>query len=109
MLRWQLEATFQEARTHLGMETQGQWSNLTISCTTPILLGIFSWTTLAAHAMQERHSIIGALLPGATSRRPPSWMPLAWRDAACGWRLRVFHCQPPTLMFGNSPSVCPTG
>ena len=50
VLRWQLEVTFQEARTHLGMETQRQWSDLAIARTTPALLGIFSWTTLAAHA-----------------------------------------------------------
>jgi len=50
VLRWQLEVTFQEVRTHLGMETQRQWSDLAIARTTPILLGLFSWTTLAAHA-----------------------------------------------------------
>ena len=51
VLRWQLEVTFQEVRTHLGMETQRQWSDLAIARTTPILLGLFSWTTLAAHAL----------------------------------------------------------
>ena len=48
VLRWQLEVTFQEVRIHLGVETQRQWSDLAISRTTPILLGLFSWTTLAA-------------------------------------------------------------
>ena len=42
-------------RTHLGAETQRQWSGLAIAGTTPALLGLFSWTTLAAHALQERH------------------------------------------------------
>ena len=28
VLRWQLEVTFQEVRTHLGVETQRQWSDL---------------------------------------------------------------------------------
>ena len=55
--RWQLEVTFQETRTHLGMETQRQWSDLAIARTTPILLGLFSWTTLAAHVLQKRHPI----------------------------------------------------
>ena len=55
MLRWQLEVTFQEVRTHLGMETQHQWSDLAIVGATPSLLGLFSWTTLAAHALQKRH------------------------------------------------------
>ena len=42
VLRWQLEVTFQEVRTHLGVETQRQWSDLAIARTTPVLLGIFS-------------------------------------------------------------------
>ena len=46
---------FQEARTHLGMETQRQWSDLSIARTTLALLGLFSWTTLAAHALQQHH------------------------------------------------------
>ena len=37
------------------METQRQWSDLAIARTTPALLGLFSWTTLAAHALQKRH------------------------------------------------------
>ncbi len=47
VLRWQLEVTpyqvrgrlFQEVRTHLGVETQRQWSDLAIARTTPVLLG----------------------------------------------------------------------
>ena len=54
VLRWQLEVTFQEVRTHLGVETQRQWSDLAIARTTPVLLGLFSWTTLAAHTLQDR-------------------------------------------------------
>ena len=57
VLRWQLEVTFQEVRAHLGVETQRQWSDLAIARTTPTLLGLFSWTTLAAHALQKRHPI----------------------------------------------------
>ena len=57
VLRWQLEVTFQEVRTHLGLETQRQWSDLAIARTTPILLGLFSWTTLASHALQKHHPI----------------------------------------------------
>ena len=57
VLRWQLEVTFQEVRTHLGVETQRQWSDLAIVRTTPTLLGLFSWTALAAHALQKHHPI----------------------------------------------------
>lgn len=52
VLRWQMEVTFQEVRTHLGVETQRQWSDLAIARTTPILLGLFSWVALAAHLLQ---------------------------------------------------------
>jgi len=50
--RWQVEVTFQEVRTHLGVETQRQWSDQAIARTTPILLGLFSWITLLAHQSQ---------------------------------------------------------
>lgn len=52
--RWQVEVTFEEVRTHLGVETQRQWSDKAIERTTPILLGLFSWITLAAHLLVER-------------------------------------------------------
>jgi DDE superfamily endonuclease len=49
--RWQVEVTFQEVRTHLGVETQRQWSDLAIARTTPVLLGLFSIVTLLAHCL----------------------------------------------------------
>jgi len=52
--RWQVEVTFEEVRAHLGVETQRQWSDKAIERTTPILLGLFSWITLAAHLLVER-------------------------------------------------------
>jgi hypothetical protein len=50
--RWRVEVTFQEVRTHLGVETQRQWSHKAIARVTPILLGLFSWITLLAHQSQ---------------------------------------------------------
>ena len=49
VMRWQVEVTFQEARRHLGFETQRQWSEMAIRRTTPALLGLFSLVTLFAH------------------------------------------------------------
>jgi len=49
VMRWRVEVTFHEVRTHLGVETQRQWSDLAIARTTPILLGLFSLVTLLAH------------------------------------------------------------
>jgi len=50
--RWQVEVTFQEVRTHLGVETQRQWSDKAIARTTPVLMGLFSWVSLLAHQSQ---------------------------------------------------------
>jgi hypothetical protein len=44
--RWQVEVTFEEARAHLGMETQRQWSDKAIARTTPLVLALFSIVTL---------------------------------------------------------------
>jgi len=49
--RWRMEVTFEEARAHLGMETQRQWNDLAIKRTTPLLLGLFSVVTLLAQRL----------------------------------------------------------
>jgi hypothetical protein len=54
VLRWQTEVTFHEVRTHLGVETQRQWSDLAIARTTPALLGLFSLVTLLAERSVRR-------------------------------------------------------
>jgi hypothetical protein len=56
--RWQVEVTFQEVRTHLGVETQRQWSDKAIARTTSILMALFSWVTLLA-----RQSLSDGTLP----------------------------------------------
>jgi hypothetical protein len=64
--RWQLEVTFEEARRHLGLETQRQWSETAIRRTTPALLGLFSLVTLLAHRqMREPMGVV----------RQASWYP----------------------------------
>jgi hypothetical protein len=40
--RWPPETTFEEARAHLGVETQRQWSDLAIARETPCLFGLYS-------------------------------------------------------------------
>ena len=52
-MRWEMEVTFQEARAHLGIETQRQWSEKAITRTTPILFGIYSLVCLWAHQALE--------------------------------------------------------
>jgi hypothetical protein len=63
--RWQLEVTFEEARRHLGLETQRQWSDKAIARTTPLWLGLFSWVTLVAHTLYIAHP--------TTAPRQASW------------------------------------
>jgi hypothetical protein len=65
VMRWQLEVTFQEARRHLGFETQRQWSEMAIRRTTPALLGLFSLVTLFAD--RQMREAAGAL------RRQAAW------------------------------------
>jgi len=52
--RWQVEVTFREARDHLGVETQRQWSDRAIARATPCLLGLFSIVTLLAARLDRR-------------------------------------------------------
>jgi hypothetical protein len=51
--RWQLDVTFHEVRTHLGVETQRQWSDLAIRRTTPALFALFSVIALMAHHLNR--------------------------------------------------------
>jgi len=45
VMRWSVEVTCEEARAHLGVETQRQWSDRAIARTTPVLLGVCSLVT----------------------------------------------------------------
>lgn len=51
--RWPIEVTFEEARRHLGMETQRQWSDLAIDRETPCILASFSMIALTALELQK--------------------------------------------------------
>jgi hypothetical protein len=53
--RWRVEVTFREARDHLGVETQRQWSDRAIARATPCLLALFSLVSLLA-ARLDRHA-----------------------------------------------------
>lgn len=53
VMRWSAEVTFEEAREHLGMETQRQWSELAIARSTPCLLGLFSLVVLLARRLHQ--------------------------------------------------------
>ena len=57
VMRWSVETTFEEAREHLGMETQRQWSDLAIQRTTPIVLGLFSIVTWITFHLTQNEAI----------------------------------------------------
>ena len=94
MLRWQLEVTFREVRTHLGVETQRQWSHRAIARTTPVLLGLFSWITLAAHQLQHSQP-----MPCRTA----AWYPKPKPTFSDALALVRRHLWPATEDFAMSP------
>ena len=50
--------TFEEVRTHLGVETQRQWSDKAILRTTPVLFALFSIVTALADQLQKPQPFI---------------------------------------------------
>jgi hypothetical protein len=58
IMRWSVEVTFEEARAHLGLATQRQWSDQAIARTTPVLLALFSIVTVSALRLSQ-----GAQIP----------------------------------------------
>lgn len=78
--RWQVEVTFEEARRHLGVETQRPWSDAAIARTTPVLLGLFSVVTLLAARLVRDGRLAVRTARGMPSRRLRSatrWPPFA--------------------------------
>ena len=100
VLRWQVEVTFQEARAHLGVETQRQWSDRAIARTTPLLLGLFSWITLAAH-------VLGGRRPATT--RSAAWYAKAeptFVDAIALVRRHLWLASETFCMSSQRPRLC---
>jgi DDE superfamily endonuclease len=56
--RWATEVTFAEARRHLGVETQRQWSDRAVARTTPALLGLYSLVALWAGELHRGSAIL---------------------------------------------------
>ena len=68
--RWTMEVTFEEARAHLGMETQRQWNDRAIARATPALLSLYSVSTLTAHLLIDKVRPGGAARHGMAKRAP---------------------------------------
>lgn len=85
--RWQIEVTFEEARAHLGMETQRQWSARAIERTTPIILALYSMITLLAKELMEQQAII--IRQAAWYRKDCA----TFSDTIAMVRRYLWHCQ----------------
>lgn len=83
--RWSVEVTFEEGRAHLGVETQRQWSDRAIARTTPVLLGLFSLTTLLADQLHQQHELYLG-----TAVWYPKPLP-TFSDAIAAVRRKVWH------------------
>ena len=108
VLRWQLEGTFQEVRAHLGVETPRQWSDLAIARTTPILMGHFSWTTLAAHLLRQQRPSTHRTAAWYAKPSPTCVAAIALVRRHLWLASEGFHGPPPTLIRRNSRSLCTT-
>ncbi len=85
--RWAMEVTFAEARRHLGVETQRQWSGAAIARTTPALLGLFSLVALRARELHAR---------GALPHRRAAWYRTAARPGTARRSPRSATRSPPS-------------
>lgn len=92
--RWTVEVTFQEVRTHLGVETQRQWSDLAIGRTTPALLGLFSWVTLVAHQLHQSQSVPVRQTAWYQKQVPTFADALAWVRHLLWWHSATFSMSP---------------
>ncbi len=85
--RWQVEVTFEEVRAHLGVETQRQWSDLSILRTTPALMALFSIITLWANKLAYMQKLTVFQTAWYKKRYP------TFSDAVASVRYRIWHYQ----------------
>jgi hypothetical protein len=83
--RWRMEVTCEEARAHMGLETQRQWSDLAMARTPPVLLGWFSLVTLLEDRLCIRQTIPVRLAAWYTKELPTCADAIA-RVRRCLWR-----------------------
>jgi hypothetical protein len=88
--RGQMEVTFEEARAHLGLETQRQWNSRAIARTTPAVLALYSLITVMARALLSTESM--PVRRGIERSRQPFPTRSRWCGGGCGSR-HVFLCR----------------
>ena len=92
--RWRMEVTFEEVRAHPSVETQRQWSDKAIARTTPMLVGLFSWITLAARLPVQQNQV---------EVRQAAWYqkPLATLSDAIAWVRHQFRSTEADVTFSQ--------
>jgi hypothetical protein len=94
--RWQVEVTFQEVRTHLGVETHRQWADWAIARTTPPC----SACSRSSRCSPTLCRLISTSLPARPlgTLRPPLRLPMPWPWSVlmCG-AIHIFHYPTKTM------------
>ena len=76
--RWTMEVTLEEARQHLGIETQRQWNDLAIGRTTPALFGLYSLVTLMAQQLRKTEASVVRTAAWYAKEQPTFSDAIAW-------------------------------
>jgi hypothetical protein len=76
--RWNIETTFQEVRSGLGLETTRGWCPKTVLRAGPCLLGLYSVVALLFQALPESKRVGAVVWPGKTTT--------TFSDALCAVR-----------------------
>jgi hypothetical protein len=100
--RWNIEVTFEDAREHLGIETQRQWTRRAIERTTPCLFGLVTLVVLLA---QRLH---GSTIPTRRSAwyaKEATFVDLLAAVRRELWQTRLTNAPTPVLApdMANSP------
>jgi DDE superfamily endonuclease len=112
--RWRMEVTFEEARAHLGIETQRQWNDWAIGRTTPALYGLYSLVVLMAHEIFQTEGHVLRTAAWYVKERPTFSDALAvirrelWRT--CHFSMSAFAAEmvkiPRSLFERLTDTVC---
>ena len=76
--RWNIETTFQEARSCLGLETTRGWREKTVLRAGPCLLGLYSVVAILFHTLPESKRVGAVTWPGKAT--------VTFSDALCAVR-----------------------
>ena len=76
--RWTVETTVEQARAHLGMETQRQWNDQAIARTTPVVLAVFAIVALLADTLSQKTACRARQTAWYRKTKPTFSDTLAW-------------------------------